>query len=73
MAPTRPLTPLAVVTPPKRFAFRVVAEARGERRRFIVVGEHIGEAAMTAVRALRERDDGPWTVQVVNVLAEALS
>lgn len=51
----------------------MVAEAGGETRRFIAVGEHIGDAAMTAVRALAERDDGPWTVRLVKVLEEALS
>ena len=62
----------AAPAPVRRFGFRVVAEAGGETRQFIVVGEHIGEAAMAAVQALRAREDGPWTVRFVKVLAEAL-
>lgn len=67
------VVPSALPASPARFAFRVVAQAGGEARRFIVVGEHIGEAAMTAVRALSERDDGPWTVQIIKAMEEALS
>ncbi len=69
-APASPTPASTPVTP--IHAFRVVGEARGERRRFVVVGEHIGAAAMVALRALGERGDGPWRIVSISAMYELL-
>lgn len=54
-------------------AFRVVAVAQGEERRFVVVGEDIADAATAALRALSARPGGPWSVYAVEMLHEVIA
>jgi len=56
-----------------RTAFRVVAVAQGEERRFVVVGEDISDAATTALRALTDRPEGPWSIHAVEMLHEVIA
>ncbi|MES2638435.1 MAG: hypothetical protein V4850_03105 [Myxococcota bacterium] len=72
--PVRVATPVAP-TPTQgavNVAYSVVAHHGDESRRFVAVGVDIRDALGRAVSALDARADGPWVVQSVRRLCDAL-
>jgi hypothetical protein len=67
--------PAPVVGPvalPPRSGFGVVAFCGHRKQKFIVVGNGMVDAAERATVVLSHREDGPWKVGVIRVLAEVL-
>ena len=56
----------------RSFAYTVSATANGTTKDFIAVGANIETACRIARTALEARRDGPWTIDGIRVLLEAL-
>jgi hypothetical protein len=53
-------------------AYGIIAEARGEPVRFVVLAYSLTDAALEGVVRLREREGGPWRIIALRHIAEAL-
>lgn len=73
--PRKTPTPHAevIAASPRTLAYTVTATGNDVTRDYIAVGPNIEVACRTARIALEARGDGPWTIDGIRVLLEALS
>ncbi|MDP2307352.1 MAG: hypothetical protein Q8P18_15105 [Pseudomonadota bacterium] len=78
VAPVARVAPAAVVAPAasaasSSVAYSVIAHHGDESRRFVAIGVDIRDALTRGMSSLDARADGPWVIQSVRRLCDALS